>query len=327
MPTPFLPLILAACNAPMTTLEDPVTTDCTEGLVLTAAGDCEAPAIDDDTPSASPDTDSSSDTADPTDTDATPEGEDCSNSLDDDGDTLIDCEDPDCDADPACLFANKVDILWVVDNSGSMAEEQALIANAAPALVSNLIKSGLDWHMGVVTTDMAAPAESGKLQSAFGYTWVDASVPKAADTFAAMIQQGTLGFYQEQGRAAAYAALIPPLSTNENVGFYRDDAVLHVVFMSDEDDQSGTNATLPVVTDHFNTGLKPQTATEPRYTQVHGIIGLPGNACGADPGTDHAQLVTDVLPGGLTFDVCSPNWAPYIDDLADAFIDPVPYVP
>ena len=326
MPMHVLTLILAACNAP-TTLEDPVPTDCAEGLVLTAAGDCEAPSTDDGTSPDIPDTDSPNDTSLSDDTDEKPEGEDCSNTLDDDGDKLVDCEDPDCDADPACLFASKVDILWVIDNSGSMAEEQALIADAAPTLISALNKSGLDWHMGGVTTDMAEPAESGKLQGANGYKWVDATVPTPAGLFAAMAQPGTLGYYEEQGRAAAYAALIPPLSTNENAGFYRDDAVLHVVFVSDENDQSGTNATLPVVTDHFNTGLKPQTATEPRYTQVHGIIGFPGNNCGADPGTDHFQLVSDVLPGGLTFDICSPNWAPYIDDLIDAFIDPVPFVP
>jgi hypothetical protein len=28
--------------------------------------------------------------------------EDCTNEIDDDGDDLVDCDDPDCDADPAC---------------------------------------------------------------------------------------------------------------------------------------------------------------------------------------------------------------------------------
>ena len=46
-----------------------------------------------------------------------------------------------------------VDILFVVDNSGSMGEEQELLGQAVPALVNALDTTGLDYRIGITTTD------------------------------------------------------------------------------------------------------------------------------------------------------------------------------
>jgi hypothetical protein len=47
---------------------------------------------------------------------------------------------------------SKLDILWVVDNSGSMANHQAAVKNAGTAIAQVLGNSALDWRMGLVTT-------------------------------------------------------------------------------------------------------------------------------------------------------------------------------
>jgi len=47
---------------------------------------------------------------------------------------------------------SKLDILWVVDNSGSMADHQAAVKNAGAAIVQVLSNTTLDWRMGLVTT-------------------------------------------------------------------------------------------------------------------------------------------------------------------------------
>jgi hypothetical protein len=51
----------------------------------------------------------------------------------------------------ACVEA--VDILFVIDNSGSMGEEQSHLVAAIPSMVTALDQSGLDWRIGVTTTD------------------------------------------------------------------------------------------------------------------------------------------------------------------------------
>ena len=57
--------------------------------------------------------------------------------------------------------AAQVDILWVIDNSGSMAAEQEKVAERFNQFFNQLIISQVDYHIGVVTTD---PEEGGALR-------------------------------------------------------------------------------------------------------------------------------------------------------------------
>ena len=50
-----------------------------------------------------------------------------------------------------------VDILFVIDNSGSMAEEQARLARNFPAFINSLDEMGADYRIGITTTDVAHP--------------------------------------------------------------------------------------------------------------------------------------------------------------------------
>jgi hypothetical protein len=50
-----------------------------------------------------------------------------------------------------------VDILFVIDNSGSMAEEQARLAKNFPTFIAALDGMGADYRIGVTTTDVAHP--------------------------------------------------------------------------------------------------------------------------------------------------------------------------
>jgi hypothetical protein len=55
------------------------------------------------------------------------------------------------------LCVEEVDILFVIDNSGSMGEEQQQLVAAIPSMVSALDLAGLDWRIGVTTTDNGNP--------------------------------------------------------------------------------------------------------------------------------------------------------------------------
>ncbi len=93
----------------------------------------------------------------------------CENGKDDDGDGLTDCWDPDCVDAAACTcyyclsYAQSaerdVDLLFVIDDSASMAGEQALLQAQFGALVWELrnLTGGLpDLHLGVTSTDLGA---------------------------------------------------------------------------------------------------------------------------------------------------------------------------
>ena len=58
----------------------------------------------------------------------------------------------------------KVDVLWVVDNSPSMKPIIANVRNNFSVFVDEFVDLGLDYHMAVITTDMDDPSQSGKIQ-------------------------------------------------------------------------------------------------------------------------------------------------------------------
>ncbi len=162
------------------------------------------------------------------------------------------------------LSVRKVDILWVVDSSGSMAPKQARLAASFNGFINQLVTATppIDFHIAVVTTDTDDPAVRGALrpwnlaprsgdyiaclpQMAGGTlcntsATVGGSTSTAALAFNQMSLVGTNGSAQERGLLAVYLALTNPanLSTPTAEKFIRSDAALYVIVVSDEDDSS-----------------------------------------------------------------------------------------
>ncbi|MGM0556601.1 MAG: hypothetical protein ACQEVA_09520 [Myxococcota bacterium] len=68
--------------------------------------------------------------------------------------------------------AESVDILWVIDSSGSMCQEQKALADNFDAFIDDFGKQNIDFHMGVTTTHQTPegsgwsfPYEYGELQN------------------------------------------------------------------------------------------------------------------------------------------------------------------
>jgi hypothetical protein len=131
---------------------------------------------------------------------------------------------------------SKVDVLWVIDNSGSMSEEVGRLQDSFGVFMDEFIALGLDYQIGVTTTDMVAADQSGRLQGATKI--ITPSTPDPVATFKSNTALGSGGSADEKGLDAAKAALTDPLISAENAGLVRTDAVLAVVVLSDENDYS-----------------------------------------------------------------------------------------
>ena len=159
-----------------------------------------------------------------------------------------------------------IDILFLVDNSGSMAEEQMSLSNNFPAFINvlNTIEGGLpDVHIGVISTNVGTGgANIGGCSSASrpegddgnlltnmctgltGQFISDIKQPDGSRTtnytgdlatlFTCMARLGTTGCGFEQPLESIKRALSP----GKNPGFLREDAYLAIVIISDEDDCS-----------------------------------------------------------------------------------------
>ena len=130
--------------------------------------------------------------------------------------------------------AEKVDILLVVDNSCSMMAEQEKLSDEFEAFTEFFYVANTDYHIGVTTTDMEI--EAGRL---VGETpIITRATPDPALAFRENVLVGTEGSGFEKGIQAAWTALSPTMQLGPNAGFYREDAALAVIFVSDEDDGS-----------------------------------------------------------------------------------------
>lgn len=155
---------------------------------------------------------------------------------------------------PEELGCKKMDILFVIDNSGSMAEEQANLSTNFPKFIDvlNAAREGnLDYRVGVTTTAFPmqilgiplGTGEQGTLLKTPSMTrsWLERADPEIATTFTALAQVGIGGSGQEQPLKAAQSALIDRVTDGANAGFLREDALLAIVILTDEDDQSSNN--------------------------------------------------------------------------------------
>jgi hypothetical protein len=157
----------------------------------------------------------------------------------------------------------KVDILWVVDSSGSMAPKQARLSSQLTNFIDELVKADppIDFRIAVTTTDTDDPARRGKLLDwtlgSTGGKYI-ACTPNAAGTAttcsagdgttAAAVQAfqqlvgkvGDKGSPVERGLLNVYLVLENPENRDSQgaPGFIRPDAALYVVVLSDEDDSS-----------------------------------------------------------------------------------------
>lgn len=203
----------------------------------------------------------------------------------------------------------EVDVLFVVDNSCSMDAEQVLLASNFPSFMEWFEGSGLDYHIGVVSTDMVDPEQAGRLREIDGRRWVQDDTPDPEGVFDRMVQMGTSGHWEEKGRAAAYTA-IELLKDDENQGFVRDDAGMHITVVSDENDDSGET---PVSRDEFVDYLLNLRWSRSRVS-FSSIVG-PTSGCPdiGSPGTEYIEVTRRV--GGVEWPICSDDWSDMLDQL------------
>lgn len=217
------------------------------------------------------------------------------------------------------LAGPKVDILWVIDDSCSMYDEQARLIQNLSQFVAYADSQDADYQMAVTDTD-GASSQAGKFERCFPHPAVISSsyadTQTRSDAFECTFDVGTSGVGIEAGLAAAKAALEraqdPNLEPNLNAGFLRPDANLAIVAMSDEDDQSiESNA---VLRDYF---LSVKRYQRDRVT-LHAIAGPVTEACetgvrNATPGIRYARMAMDL--GGIFFNICKQDWQPLLTQL------------
>ena len=201
-----------------------------------------------------------------------------------------------------------LDVLWVIDNSGSMNAIQTSVATNMTDFMNVFLAASPDFHMGFITTDNAAFQ---------GGSFIDNTSPDPATAASSIISGiGIYGSGMEKGIQFAKESTSSSAYAGPGSAFLRHDATLVIIFVSDEPDHStgGWSA----YTSHFST-LKPAD-------KLHLVSIVPDDpgGCTWSNGSYTRYLsagigYTDITSyfGGDFYSICATDWGMQMEELAD----------
>lgn len=154
-------------------------------------------------------------------------------------------------------FNPAVDILFIIDDSGSMSSYQSRLAENAQLFIDQFLNTKfIDYHIGVTSSSTSysySLADDGKLSQFEGYNFVSRQTPDAAFVLANLMKLGTRGDATEEFLSIPALAFSPVALLDDKLDYYRPDAHLAIFVLTDTEDQSKTS---PPVAYDFLKSLK-----------------------------------------------------------------------
>jgi hypothetical protein len=239
---------------------------------------------------------------------------------------------------------SKVDVLFVIDNSPSMDDEQDALIQSFPGFVS-LAQSALeltDVHIMVVDTDGETPFDQVTEEFGFseacdnalgagsvlgeggaecavpaGQRYMEGTQPNLSESFSCVANVGDDGSLLARPADAMLAALSSEhvAVSGCNAGFLRDDAVLVVVMITDEDDERSARSPAD-----WRSALVAQKAGDEAAIVTLGLLRQSeSEQCGdtrSDPTPRLRELLTS-FPRSTVGDVCAPDYNSFFSSGVD----------
>jgi hypothetical protein len=247
------------------------------------------------------------------------------------------------DAPPLDEACGEVDFLFVIDNSGSMSAEQNALILSFPQFIS-AIESTLEtvesYHVGVTTTDDYSPNAPGCQQIGGLVVQTNTAICGPYDeganymteeddlgmAFSCAALVGTNGSATERPILAMLNAVTGVYGGNGqcNQGFIREDALLVIVIITDEPDQS------PGVPADWYDQVVAAKAGIPENVVVLSLINVPGSGCNSgNPAQSIADFTMMFGQNQFMAEICLPDYGPVfqeavsiIDVACDNYIPP-----
>lgn len=238
----------------------------------------------------------------------------------------------------------QLDVLFVIDNSGSMSSSQANLATNFPSFINYFKDKGYDYHIGVATSDAfygdqfvssgcsLCNLEQTRFKS--GTTpkiyVIDNQTLNLETVFAANVNVGTGG----SGDERAFSSFKAALTSNLNSGFRRASAYLAVIIVSDEEDfshnsvnmnENYSNPGLHTVAS-YKTFLEGYTSGVSSEDFSVSTISILDSACrtalgaGRKIGTRYMQLAD--LTGGTKNSICQ-NFNGLLDNISNSIANQI----
>ena len=194
-----------------------------------------------------------------------------------------------------------IDILFAIDKSGSMTEEARHLSDAFLDFIQQIGTATQDWQIGVVTKD--------------GGCFNNGIITPATPNYGTVFRDAATGLQVIQTDLTeallelSYNGLTQTGSGKCNDGFVRYGAVLHMILISDEPEQSGQPW-------DYWVNLYRANMWDPQMLVISSVVDE-YTSCGSGA-AGYLEASNDT--GGLILDVCNSNWGVFAADLGQASI-------
>jgi hypothetical protein len=206
----------------------------------------------------------------------------------------------------------KLDILWVIDNSGSMADDQTALGQNFDAFIGEFIQRDVDFKMAITTTDPRSGRQGVMISGSD--TKLTSSKAKSnpsqfMNDFKNLVKVGTSGSGNEQGLAGASV-----FKNNYKNSFFREDAYFAIVIVSDEEDSS------PNSVESYVANLQAVKAN-PGFVKIYSIVDLDNSnrGSGITTGSLRYQKASNLTSG--TKAEIDGNWYQNLLDMGESIIN------
>lgn len=205
---------------------------------------------------------------------------------------------------------DSVDVLFVVDDSCSMYDDQQKLAKHLPTLGDKFRRLQLNWRIAFTTTSgwyddfplRELPSNKGIIY------WIDPDTRDKTSLFVYGATPGTRGAGPESGFAAAYHVFS---GHSQTYGFFRKNSSFHIIAISDEPDQSNWSYYPEIEAPgkfvkkmrKFRELSSFSIITDPHSTYTHG-----------NPGAYEAAARRS---DGHVIDLDGDNWDAFFEEFAD----------
>ncbi len=208
---------------------------------------------------------------------------------------------------------NKIDVLFVIDNSGSMGDEQAALAAGYPAFISGALNNNWDFNIATTTTEICSSPSPGCESGSFfpigaSDRILNRMTPNVAGLFARNVNVGLSGG-TESGLEASRLALSAPLINSSNAGFLREAAKLAVIYVTDAED----NPPVRSVGVYRNFLLQLKGGRQD-LVSVSAIVG--DGSCTGSEGIGNRYMDLTGQFNGVIQPVCAPDWNAILEGLS-----------
>lgn len=235
------------------------------------------------------------------------------------------------------FMAPKVDILMVIDGSGSMGPHIANVERNIDRFLDAIVSARLDYRIAITIAGYVRAGEHQRLYGNLRSTensglfhtndnldtppyYVTNRTPDVLNVLKSRVRVGTANDAQETFFGPVLDAITHAQSSPHNMGFFREDAYLIPIFIMDAEDQTRVNLQPLSPFDFYNQLLAFKRSKEliiPYAVLIPTAYGTSPPCSRNGEGQPHRVEEFLHMAGGVYYDLCSPSFGLELSKLAD----------